>query len=95
MTDVSNLPSVLAENWDWQIKAACRGMDSELFFNPDNIRGPAKRAREAAAKAVCTDCPVVTECLRWALTVREPYGVWGGLTPEERGSVLHDQLLAV
>lgn len=84
MTDVSTLPPVLVENWEWQVQAACRGMDTESFFNPDRIRGDSKRRREAAAKAVCAGCPVIDACLDWALTVGEPHGVWGGLTPEER-----------
>jgi WhiB family redox-sensing transcriptional regulator len=37
-----------------------------------------------AAKAVCKGCPVIENCLRWAITAREPYGVWGGLSAEER-----------
>jgi WhiB family redox-sensing transcriptional regulator len=40
------------------------------------------------AKAVCSRCPVVESCLRWALAAREPYGVWGGLSVEEREALL-------
>jgi WhiB family redox-sensing transcriptional regulator len=40
------------------------------------------------AKAVCAQCPVIQNCLRWALAAREPYGVWGGLSAEERESLL-------
>jgi WhiB family redox-sensing transcriptional regulator len=69
---------------EWQEGAACRGTDTELFYLPDAIRGQRKRNREAAAKAVCAGCPVVADCLRWAMTTGEPYGVWGGTTPEER-----------
>jgi WhiB family redox-sensing transcriptional regulator len=40
------------------------------------------------AKQICKDCPVVANCLRWALAAREPYGVWGGLSVEEREALL-------
>lgn len=36
------------------------------------------------AKAVCQVCPVVGECRAYALQIREPYGIWGGLTETER-----------
>ena len=90
MIDVFELPNVLVRNWDWQQNAACRGLDTEQFYNPDRARGPNKRAREAAAKAVCAQCPVVQSCLNWALTAGEPYGVWGGTTPEERSAFRSD-----
>jgi WhiB family redox-sensing transcriptional regulator len=31
---------------------------------------------------------VVEQCLEWALAAREPYGVWGGLSTEEREALL-------
>ncbi|MEP7333286.1 MAG: WhiB family transcriptional regulator, partial [Terracoccus sp.] len=36
------------------------------------------------AKSVCDACPVMAQCRRHALEVREPYGVWGGLTEADR-----------
>ena len=84
MTDVRRLPMPVAELWDWQLRGACRDMDSEVFFLPERERGPAKAAREQRAKAVCQTCPVLHQCRAHALTVREPYGVWGGLTATER-----------
>ncbi|MHA6758045.1 WhiB family transcriptional regulator [Streptacidiphilus sp. PAMC 29251] len=42
------------------------------------------QARDQAAKQVCGHCPVREPCLQFALDAREPYGVWGGLTEEER-----------
>jgi WhiB family redox-sensing transcriptional regulator len=29
-------------------------------------------------------CPVRIQCAEHALRVREPYGIWGGLSEEER-----------
>ena len=66
---------------------ACREENPELFFHPEGERGPSRRNRESAAKAVCARCPVVTECAVHALAVREPYGVWGGLSEDDREAV--------
>ena len=44
----------------------------------------ARRNRDGAAKAVCIACPVLEPCREHALRVREPYGVWGGMTEDER-----------
>src|SRR5438270_80471 len=51
-------------------------------------RAKRARGREAAAKAVCAPCPVLRECLDWALHTQERWGVWGGTTPEERAELL-------
>ncbi|HEY9390536.1 MAG TPA: WhiB family transcriptional regulator [Mycobacteriales bacterium] len=91
MADIRRLPGPIADVWDWQLHGACRNVDSSLFFHPEGERGPARAAREAAAKAVCRRCPVIGECLRHALTTREPYGVWGGLSESEREEVLSGQ----
>ena len=63
---------------DWAGQGVCREVDPELFFadKPDvhtNNR----------AKSICRACPVVGECLEWALD-NERHGVWGGTTPDER-----------
>lgn len=84
MADTSRLPTPVAEEWDWQQRAACRDYDSTLFFHPDSERGTVKRAREERAKAICRRCPVIVECRQHALAVGEPYGVWGAMTAHER-----------
>ena len=73
----------------WQRRAACRGPESSLFFPPSLAETRSDRdAREARAKAICAECPVTTECLEYALEIREPLGIWGGLNEFERGSLL-------
>lgn len=84
MADVRRLPVPVTEVWDWQMRGSCRDMDSELFFHPERERGPSRSMREARAKRVCRGCPVRAQCLDHALAVREPYGVWGGLSTAER-----------
>jgi WhiB family redox-sensing transcriptional regulator len=84
MADVSRLPGPNADFWDWQLRGSCRGTDSDLFFHPEGERGQARAAREESAKEVCLHCPVCKPCREHALKVHEPYGVWGGMTEEER-----------
>jgi WhiB family transcriptional regulator, redox-sensing transcriptional regulator len=74
--------------WDWQHRAACRGADTRIFYHPENERGPSRRHREEQAKQICRACPVLADRLVWALTTREPYGVWGGLSAAERWELL-------
>jgi len=88
MADIRRLPGPNSELWDWQLEGACRGNDSSLFFHPEGERGPSRIAREAAAKRVCARCPVVEPCRAHALSVREPYGVWGGMSEAERDEEL-------
>ncbi|WP_327071187.1 WhiB family transcriptional regulator [Kitasatospora sp. NBC_01250] len=88
MSDVSRLPGAFEHYWQWQLHAACRSADSGLFFHPPGERNPAHDDRDAAAKAVCAGCPVREACLDHALRTRETYGVWGGLSAEERASAL-------
>ena len=84
MADVRRLPVPVSEIWEWQLRAACRDLDSTLFFHPERERGPARAKREAKAKEICRSCPVLAQCRTHALRVDEPYGVWGGLSTAER-----------
>ena len=88
MAAIARLPMPIQETYEWQYEGACRDVDPETFFSPDAERGPRRRAREASAKALCAACPVIQECLDHALSVREPYGVWGGLNINERDQLL-------
>jgi len=70
---------------DWRHRAICRDEDPELFF-PVGNSGPAL-LQIAEAKAVCERCPVINECLNWALETGQDAGVWGGLSEDERRSL--------
>lgn len=67
---------------DWQDSAACIGL-GHLFY-PTGSDWLPHHARESAAKAVCDDCPVLTECRDWALTLADSWAILGGLRPDER-----------
>jgi WhiB family transcriptional regulator, redox-sensing transcriptional regulator len=91
MAEISRLPIPVMEEWEWQYKGACRDLDPEMFFHPDGERGPRRRNRENAAKAICASCPVIAACRAHALAVQEPYGIWGGLSEDDRTAILERQ----
>jgi WhiB family transcriptional regulator, redox-sensing transcriptional regulator len=91
MAEISRLPIPVMEEWEWQYQGACRDLDPEAFFHPDGERGPRRRNRENAAKAVCASCPVIAACRAHALAVQEPYGIWGGLSEDDRAAILERQ----
>ncbi len=61
----------------WQEHGACRTLPVEMFFPPVE-----QEADEA--KAICATCGVQEPCLEFALASAEPFGIWGGLTSQER-----------
>jgi WhiB family transcriptional regulator, redox-sensing transcriptional regulator len=65
----------------WKLAGACRFASTDLFYPvSDSDAGPAKE--------VCGRCAVVDQCLEYALSMREPEGIWGGHTFAERRSIL-------
>lgn len=76
---------------DWMAGAACANAGPDLWFAPEHPRGPLTseqirndRARVVAAKAVCRACPAQSDCLTHALRHDIRWGIWGGLTVDER-----------
>jgi WhiB family redox-sensing transcriptional regulator len=88
MVNVERLPMPIMESYDWQNEGACRDVEPDAFFSPEAERGLRRVRREEAAKALCARCPVIDVCREHALTVQEPYGVWGGLSESERQELL-------
>lgn len=77
--------------YGWQWRAACRGEEAALFFAPNYPEPKDEReARERQAKAICAVCPVRMECLEYAVRIREPHGIWGGLNEIERRRLIRD-----
>lgn len=70
----------------WRKRAACRGIDVEIFYPETDDDDDAE-----AAKAVCEVCPVRQTCLEHALGHREREGVWGGTTERERRRILRQR----
>ena len=70
-------PSFTFFDQPWADQALCAQTDPEVFF-------PEKGGSTREAKAVCAGCMVAAECLDWALTTNERFGIWGGLSERER-----------
>lgn len=68
----------------WRQKAACRGVDPDIFY-------PVSEEEAEEARAVCRACPVLETCLEWALANRERDGVWGGATERERRRMIRQR----
>lgn len=90
MAEIARLPGPVIEKWEWQYQGSCRQLDTEMFFHPDGERGSSRRRRAAEAKRICASCPVVEQCREHSISAREPYGVWGGLTEEERHLIVRE-----
>ena len=67
---------------NWRSAGACLSADPDLFF-PISATGPAQR-QIARAKLICARCVVRQECLEFAMSHDQVYGIWGGTTPEDR-----------
>ncbi len=72
---------------DWRDDAACRGMDTELFFPISEVGLSVRQI--VVAKVVCHDCPVRDECLSYAIRTGQR-GIWGGMTDDERDRLVRD-----
>lgn len=73
------MQKILPKPQDWMRDALCQGKTGMFFVDNTTDDDAINRA-----KKVCSECPVRLECLRYAIKLREPNGIWGGHTPEER-----------
>jgi WhiB family redox-sensing transcriptional regulator len=64
----------------WRSRSACRGLPSDMFVSAELMT----KDEEATAKAVCASCTVVHDCLSYSIVNAVRFGVWGGLTGDER-----------
>jgi WhiB family redox-sensing transcriptional regulator len=69
---------------NWGKYASCKGQPIEWWFaDRYNTREGQEGLRNA--KRVCSSCIVKEKCLNLANENDEAFGIWGGLTPVERG----------
>lgn len=75
---------------EWHDRAACRGKGTADYF-------PSQGGNTSnAARAICADCPVIAECLEYALAVPAAlnHGTWGGTSARERRRILRQRRTA-
>lgn len=71
----------------WRDDASCKGEDLSIFFI-ENEDGSISRKNIKKAKSICLQCLVKIKCLNYALNEDIRYGIWGGITPRERSSLI-------
>jgi WhiB family redox-sensing transcriptional regulator len=75
--DDINLPTRPQLDETWRDYAACKGIDTRLFF-------PERGDDTLAPKRICASCPVAEQCLDYAMTLNEKFGIWGGASERQR-----------
>lgn len=81
------IDALAVDDLSWQDYSNCRGADADLFF-------PERGASTRKAKAICNACEVQTECLEFAITQSEKFGIWGGLSERERRKIRKERSIA-
>tara|TARA_B100000519_G_C14210900_1_gene422609 strand:- start:928 stop:1377 length:450 start_codon:yes stop_codon:yes gene_type:complete len=76
-----------ADESSWWDYANCLGVDPDLFF-------PERGASTKEAKEVCRGCVVREDCLEYALSHGEKFGIWGGMSERERRRLRRQRALA-
>jgi WhiB family redox-sensing transcriptional regulator len=84
---ISEAMRLEAEVRAWQVRANCMGVDPDLFF-------PERGASTREAKEVCRGCVVREDCLEYALSNSEKFGIWGGLSERERRRIRRARALS-
>lgn len=69
----------------WRNLALCKGKTTNDFYPEMGVKGAAKQVKEM--KMFCRECPVILDCLDYALENDEQFGIWGGMTPKERSKI--------
>ena len=81
----------------WKLQGLCTQSDPEHWFPDHDGDGTKRRSGDEvgkpgmSAKAICRRCPVVAECLQWALEMKEQHGIWGGMTARERNRLAKER----
>lgn len=65
---------------EWRVDAACRNHPTDLFFPPHGV----SHQQFDAVRTICQQCPVIEDCLQYALENNERHGIWGGLSERQR-----------
>lgn len=77
----------VAEDVQWQNRGLCRSG----LYDP-NLWYPEVERKSARPVAICHSCPVMVQCRAWALTKHEVFGVWGGLSEDDRQAIWKGQI---
>lgn len=79
--------ALMVRDMEWQDGANCKGANADLFF-------PERGASTRNAKSICRECQVRLDCLEFAITTGEKFGIWGGMSERERRRVRRERQIA-
>ena len=79
------MPKYSEVDWD---NAECRRSEiyTDLFYDIEEERSVNAYDHINAVRAICVSCPIWKDCLTYAFQ-HENYGMWGGMTSQERASI--------
>ncbi len=72
----------------WMAEGNCRNHPPAVFFPSDGVGVD-------HARRICGTCPVLDQCLDYALDNRIDHGVWGGTSERERRRILKRRRISV
>lgn len=68
-------------------------VNPDLFHAPERERQPERVERTKKAKQVCARCDVVDECREYVFSVDDRFGIWAGLTEDDRKAMRQEDEL--
>lgn len=77
---MENLLTYNRNEMRWRSQAKCAGYNTDEFF-------PAVGSNARFIHEFCETCPVVAECLDYALENQLDYGIWGGTSVNQRADI--------
>lgn len=84
LAEALSLPTFILKD-----EALCAQTDPELFFPEEKDYSKISYYTDVkAAKEICSNCPLVIDCLEYSLVNHPLQGIWGGLTEPERSKLI-------
>lgn len=77
-TSLSEYEAVFLQ-W-WRKEALCIEQSPDIFF-------PESAQSNSPAKRICEMCAVRLDCLDYAITTNQQFGIWGGTVERERATM--------
>jgi WhiB family redox-sensing transcriptional regulator len=71
----------------WMEDAYCRDAEPESFYSEN------EQFQRKLVEQYCKKCPVMNQCLEYALAREDRFGVWGGTTGRQRREILNKKPL--
>lgn len=78
----------MVETPEWMLDAPCRRKHGDAFYPPLETDTPS--TYYDIGRTVCASCPVWRNCLQ--MGKKEIWGMWGGLTPQERAHFMNEEI---